>query len=315
MWLTPTNGTSHVSANAFAADTPTSSAPTKPGPTVHATASIRSGSTPASTIALATTGLSRSRWARLAISGTTPPYWACRSTCVDTTLERTSWPPITRAAAVSSQLVSMPSTTVDSVTFIAADLRGTDSGLNTQALGKAGLADVVTPHDDGVLGVLVVALAHPCRHEPEAAIQRLGAGVADPHFQRHRLATTSDGLPRQGRQQMGSDAGPLLFGGDGDVGDVCIADDEHQTGVADDRGHRRGRRCSGGRRCEPVRARSGTRHATTASDTTPARCANTSARCRRRSGSIDRCSSASRRNNRDSTLIVHPATPTRESTS
>ena len=32
MWLTPTNGTSQVSASAFAADTPTSSAPMSPGP-------------------------------------------------------------------------------------------------------------------------------------------------------------------------------------------------------------------------------------------------------------------------------------------
>ena len=40
-WLTPTNGTSHASASALAADTPTSSAPISPGPIVHATASMR----------------------------------------------------------------------------------------------------------------------------------------------------------------------------------------------------------------------------------------------------------------------------------
>ena len=90
MWFTPMNGTPQVIASAFAAETPTNNAPTRPGPIVHATASMRPGSTPASTIARATTGLSRSRWARPAISGTTPPYWAWRSTCVETTLDNTS---------------------------------------------------------------------------------------------------------------------------------------------------------------------------------------------------------------------------------
>ena len=40
-WLTDTNGTSQVSASAFAAETPTSSAPISPGPVVAATASMR----------------------------------------------------------------------------------------------------------------------------------------------------------------------------------------------------------------------------------------------------------------------------------
>jgi hypothetical protein len=97
--LTATNGTSHASANALAADTPISSAPIKPGPYVQATASIRWSSTPASTIARAITGLSDSRWARLAISGTTPPKSAWISIWLDTTLEITSLPPITSAAA------------------------------------------------------------------------------------------------------------------------------------------------------------------------------------------------------------------------
>ncbi len=84
------NGTRHVSARALPADTPTSRAPASPGPTVAATASIRASSMPASTTARATTGMSRSMWARLAISGTTPPYWACRSTWLETTDDSTS---------------------------------------------------------------------------------------------------------------------------------------------------------------------------------------------------------------------------------
>ena len=79
---------------------------------------MRRSSTPASTIARAITGLSRSRWARLAISGTTPPNVACSSICELTTLDRTSLPPITSAAAVSSQLVSMPSTSVSGPTLV-----------------------------------------------------------------------------------------------------------------------------------------------------------------------------------------------------
>ena len=78
------------SASALAAVTPTSSAPTSPGPTVAATASMRASSMPASTRAWATTGMSSSTWARLAISGTTPPKWACRSTWLDTTDDSTS---------------------------------------------------------------------------------------------------------------------------------------------------------------------------------------------------------------------------------
>ena len=54
---------------------------------VQATASMRRSSTPASTMARAITGLSSSRWARLAISGTTPPNGACSSICELTTLD------------------------------------------------------------------------------------------------------------------------------------------------------------------------------------------------------------------------------------
>src|SRR3954468_2464548 len=46
--------------------------------------------------------------ARLAISGTTPRYLAWSSAWVATTLERTSYPSATTAAAVSSQVDSMP---------------------------------------------------------------------------------------------------------------------------------------------------------------------------------------------------------------
>ena len=79
-----------------------------PGRRSRATASMRSSSMPASTIACAITGVSISTCARPAISGTTPPKRAWRSTWLDTTDESTFVPPMTTAAAVSSQLVSMP---------------------------------------------------------------------------------------------------------------------------------------------------------------------------------------------------------------
>ena len=72
-WLTATKGTDHARARALAADTPTSSAPTRPGPQVAATAATSPSATPAVTVASAITGPISSTWARPAISGTTPP--------------------------------------------------------------------------------------------------------------------------------------------------------------------------------------------------------------------------------------------------
>src|SRR5919202_3559280 len=90
---------------------PTSRAPARPGPTVAATAWSWWGSMPDSTRAWATAGVSSSTWARLAISGTTPPYRAWRSTWLDTTDDSTVVPSATTAAAVSSHDVSIPRTT------------------------------------------------------------------------------------------------------------------------------------------------------------------------------------------------------------
>src|SRR5690242_14711663 len=61
-------------------------------------------------VAIASRTTGRMFWmcARLAISGTTPRYLAWSSAWVATTLERTSYPSATSAAAVSSQVDSMP---------------------------------------------------------------------------------------------------------------------------------------------------------------------------------------------------------------
>jgi hypothetical protein len=68
---------------------------------------------PASSSAASITPSSASTWARAAISGTTPPKAAWSSIWLSTTLDRMRPAPsvssATTEAAVSSQLVSMPS--------------------------------------------------------------------------------------------------------------------------------------------------------------------------------------------------------------
>src|SRR4051812_3158912 len=134
---------------------------------------------PASTSASATTSPTSSACARLAISGTTPPKRACRSTWLDTTLERMSWPSSTIAAAVSSQLVSMPRIAV--TTRRLPTLDRIEGGLAVDAVRNAGqlcgvlvAVDVTHPHDERVLVRLrVVPLAHADRAEAEVPVHRL----------------------------------------------------------------------------------------------------------------------------------------------
>jgi hypothetical protein len=100
-------------------DRPTMTPPTSPGPAVAATPSRSRAARPASLRARATMASMASTWARAAISGTTPPYGACLAIWLSTTEEATSTPPSpptrTTAAAVSSQLVSMPKTVWETV--------------------------------------------------------------------------------------------------------------------------------------------------------------------------------------------------------
>ena len=251
----------------------------RPGPTVQATASMRRSSTPASTMARAITGLSSSRWARLAISGTTPPYGTWRSICELTTLDTTSLPPITSAAAVSSQLVSMPSTSVSGpasprragrarrcVVGHAASSRG-------QALGVGGRLDVVAPHDDGVLGALVVLRPDPGGREAERAVQRLGAGAAGPHLERPRQAPARRWRRRRARRADRVAMPPRRWSGWTAMFVTWASSaDEHQPAVADDGPPGAGHEVVAVAGCRPGRARRGTRSSSTASGTTPARC-------------------------------------------
>src|SRR5262249_8931209 len=116
-WFTPTTGFPSAYASAFAVSTPTSSAPTSPGPHVTASASSSGRVTPASEAARRITGTMVAMCWREATSGTTPPYAACTSTCEATTSERTLRPSSTTAAAVSSQEVSIPSTSTAALYF------------------------------------------------------------------------------------------------------------------------------------------------------------------------------------------------------
>ena len=137
----------------------------------------------------------------------------------------TSEPPITNAAAVSSQLVSMPSTTRRVVgCHIASHVRRHSVTIRQHPRSRRPYAvglDVVTPHDDRVLGVLVVPLADAGRREPEPAVQLLGAGARDPDLKRQGGAATVDRLGDERREQAGRDSAAPVVGGDRDVGDVA----------------------------------------------------------------------------------------------
>src|SRR5437016_5413976 len=108
-WLTAYSGLPRASAYALAAHTPTCRAPARPGPAVTAIASTWLSPTPAAASARSTAGTIASRWARLATSGTTPPNRAC-SAALEAIASASSSCPRTRPAPVSSQEVSMPST-------------------------------------------------------------------------------------------------------------------------------------------------------------------------------------------------------------
>ena len=100
-----TAGLANESASPLAKDVPTSRLPKSPGPRVKAMAERSCLSTPARLSAVSTTGSMFCWWARLANSGTTPPYSSCTFCPAMTLLSRI--PSRITAAEVSSQLDSM----------------------------------------------------------------------------------------------------------------------------------------------------------------------------------------------------------------
>src|SRR5581483_2145533 len=232
-------------ATALAALTPTSSDPARPGPEQAATASMSDSVRPASTSAWAMTGLTSSRWARLAISGTTPPKRAWRSPWLATTDDRRLVPSSTTPTAVSSQEVSMPRMfTVVLSQGLVLHLGGAGyavlDGGEEPAVVVAG--DVLGPHHEGVLlGLGVVVLAHADRPEPETPVQVLGRLVGQAHLQRQAGGPPPAGLPGQGQEETGADLVAVPGRVDGNGGDVPVVEGHHQPGVADhlpaDEGH------------------------------------------------------------------------------
>lgn len=100
-----------------------------------------------------------------------------------------------------------------------------------QSVGVVGRPEIVTPHDDRVLDVLVVLASHPRRCKTEARVQGLRGGVADPHFERHPLTTVLAGLPAQFKEQLRCDTATLPIGVDGDVRDMRVVGREENPRV------------------------------------------------------------------------------------
>src|SRR5579862_5079085 len=200
-WLMPTYGQPVASAIAFAALTPTSNAPARPGPCTAATASISPSVVPASSSASPMTSLTSSRCARDAISGTTPPYRACRSTWLDTTDDCTNRPSSTTAAAVSSHEVSIPRMRMVTSPAVRSFEHGGAGHAPLEAIeqrGVVGLVHLVGPHDQRVLAAVgVVALAHTDRGESESLVEPLRAVVREPYLQRECVRTPSDSFTRE----------------------------------------------------------------------------------------------------------------------
>ena len=112
MWLTPVKGTPVAYESDLANESPTRREPTSPGPCVTAMPPMSPRVAPALSIASLTTGIIDSMCLREASSGTMPPYFACMSSCEETTEESTFLPSSTTAAAVSSHELSIPNTSI-----------------------------------------------------------------------------------------------------------------------------------------------------------------------------------------------------------
>src|SRR5881628_672925 len=146
MWCTPISSRPPAYARALAYTTPTSSAPTSPGPWVTATASTALQAIPASARARSTTAGSAARCARLASSGTTPPktlWMSCeRMIKLASSGAPPRLPPTSTAADVSSHDVSMPRTTSATAGLLA---QGDGVGDGARAHARGGDDSEVCP--------------------------------------------------------------------------------------------------------------------------------------------------------------------------
>ena len=231
-WFTPTYGTSSVSAIAFAALTPTSSAPARPGTVArgdrvdvgerHARLDQRLADHTAHELEVGAArdlGHDAAEARRADRPGST------------TTLERMSWPSTTTAAAVSSQLVSMPRTFTRAGSVV-----GRRAARARRAARRAPACRCPRTHitTASSVGPDVVALAHALGHEAEPPVQRLRAACADPHLERQRVVVPVDRLVGERDHQARADVLAVPLRVDRDRRDVRLVGRHHQPGVADD---------------------------------------------------------------------------------
>ncbi len=209
----------------------------RPGPTVQATAATSGPSTPPSSMASATTGVSRSTWARQAISGTTPPKRACRSIWLDTTDDSTSRPVEHhgRGRLVARRLDPQhPSVGHDPIPSPRTVTPGTAASISVERPRERRLVDVLGPHHQRILVRLdVVVLPDAGGPEAEASVEVLGPGVADPHLEGEVPGAAVERGPGQLGEEARPDRGAVPRGVDGDRGDVRVVAGEHEPGVAD----------------------------------------------------------------------------------
>src|SRR6202034_3733973 len=122
------------------------------------------------------------------------------------------------AAAVSSQLVSMPKT----------------NAITTSVRCAVGLVEF-GPEDEGVfVRALVVVLTHPYRRKPEAKIQFLRSRIGDSYFQRGTVNALFFGHGPGVVHERGRHAASFVAGQRADGIDVQLVHHKHDAQIAND---------------------------------------------------------------------------------
>ena len=182
----------------------------------------------------------RSTWARLAISGTTPPYAGVE---VDLAADhrgqhRRAGLDDGRRRLVAGGLDAEDPPSSDAGGHLSSSswmvVPGTAAARTARRSAYSGAVDVVRPHDDGVLvGLRVVALPDPGRREPEGPVELLGGVVADPDLEGQVLRSPLDGRDGQRVEQPGAEPVPVPGRIDRQRGHVTVVGHQHDAAVAD----------------------------------------------------------------------------------
>ena len=234
---------SGASASAFAALTPTSSAPARPGPCTPRRRRGRRGRRPPRRApprsrrrsARRARG-SRSR-ARRRRSGRAGRPGSTRPTSGRRARPRR---PRRRSRRTTSRCRGSRVTSASAVRTTVSP--GTPALDAVEQRGVLGLVDLVRPHHERVLVDLrVVVLAHADRREPEPPVQVLRAVVRHPDLERERRRVPRDRLAREREQQPRADLVPVPARVDRDRRDVPVVERHHQARRSR---RRRGRPCA-----------------------------------------------------------------------